>query len=66
VTARAVLGSRHAGWEQLRGFSTDERGRVYAARTDGTVLRLPCARARHLGLMALVSEGRLASPTSSQ
>jgi hypothetical protein len=63
VTARAVFGSRHVKWDDIRGFSTDERGRVYLAGTDGTVLRLPCTRARHLGSIALVSGGRLDAGT---
>jgi hypothetical protein len=54
-----VFGSRRVQWDDIRGFSTDDRGRVYLAGTDGTVLRLPCTRARHLGSIALVSGGRL-------
>ena len=63
ITARALLGSRDMAWEEIRGFSTDERGRVYAARTDGTLVRLPCVRARHLDALALVSGGRLPAQT---
>ena len=59
VTARALFGSRHVKWADIRGFSTDDRGRVDLAGTDGTVLRLPCTRARHLGSIALVSDGRM-------
>jgi len=63
VTARAVFGSRRVKWDEIRGFSTDDRGRVYLAGTDGTVLRLPCTRARHLGMIAVVSGGRLDAGT---
>jgi Bacterial PH domain len=62
VIARAVFGSVHVPWEDVRGLSTDDRGRVYLARLDDTLVRLPCTRARHLPLLALVSGGRLTAP----
>lgn len=62
ITARALLGSQRIDWAQLRGLSTDQRGRIYAARSDGKVVRLPCTRARHLAVLAMVSGGRLDAP----
>jgi hypothetical protein len=59
LTVRAIFGSVHVPWDQILGFSADSRGRIYAARTDETVLRLPCVRLRHLAGLALVSGGRL-------
>ena len=63
ITARAVFGTHRVKWDDIRGFSTDDRGRVYLAATDGTVLRLPCTRARHLGSIALMSGGRMDAGT---
>lgn len=62
ITARALVGSREVPWGSIRGFSTDERGRVHLALTDGGLMRLPCVRARHLAALALVSDGRLDAP----
>ncbi len=62
ITARALIGSQYVPWDSVRGFSTDERGRVHLALTDGRLMRLPCVRPRHLAALALVSGGRLDAP----
>ncbi|HVX44374.1 MAG TPA: PH domain-containing protein [Mycobacteriales bacterium] len=59
VTVRAMLGSRHWDWDDLRGFSTTGRGKLVAVLPDGRIVRLPSARARHLELIGKVSGGRV-------
>jgi PH (Pleckstrin Homology) domain-containing protein len=59
VTVRAMLGSRHWDWDDLRGFSTTGRGMLVAVLLDGRIVRLPSARARHLDLIGKVSAGRV-------
>ena len=59
VTVRAMLGSRHWNWNELRGFSARPRGTLVAVLLDGRTVRLPAARARHLSLIAKVSGGRV-------
>lgn len=59
IRIRAMLGSRHWSWDQLRGLSATERGTLNAVLADGRTVRMPCARARHLRLIAKVSAGRV-------
>jgi hypothetical protein len=59
ITVRAMLGSRHWNWDELRGFSTTGRGTLAAVLQDGRIVRLPSARARHLELIGKVSAGRV-------
>lgn len=59
ITVSAMLGSRHWNWDELRGFSTTGRGALAAVLLDGRIVRLPSARARHLDLIAKVSDGRV-------
>ena len=57
ITVRALFGSRHLGWDNVRGLSVTGRN-VYAVTDQGGV-RLPCVRIRDLATVAEASSGRL-------
>jgi hypothetical protein len=57
VSVRALLGTRHLPWSQIRGLSVTERT-VYLVCHDGSV-RLPCVRIRDLAAVSKASGGRL-------
>jgi hypothetical protein len=57
ITVRALLGSRHLPWDQVRGLSITGAA-VYAVLADGAV-RLPCVRVAHLAALSRASGGRL-------
>jgi hypothetical protein len=59
ITARALLGSQHVSWEELRGVRLTDQGAVYAVATDGTQLKLPCLRAGNLAPLVTASGGRV-------
>lgn len=64
LTVRAVLGSRHVPWDDVRGLSVTGRN-VYAVVAGGSI-RLPCVRVNDLSRMSRASGGRLpalADPT---
>jgi len=57
VSVRAVLGTRHMAWSEIRGLSVTERT-VYVVCRDGSV-RLPCVRISDLAAVSAASGGRL-------
>jgi hypothetical protein len=57
VSVRALLGTRHLTWAQIRGLSVTERS-VYLVCHDGSV-RLPCVRISDLAAVSKASGGRL-------
>ena len=59
VLIRAVLGSRRYGWDHIRGLSAADNGTLCLVLENGSTLRMPCARIRHLDLIARVSGGRV-------
>jgi hypothetical protein len=64
ISVRAVFGTRHLAWAEIRGLSVTERT-VYVVGRDGSV-RLPCVRISDLAAVAKASGGRLpevAAPT---
>lgn len=59
LTVRAIAGHRRFRWEQVAGLSPTARGELRAVLAGGRLVRLPCARLRHLDLLAEASGGRL-------
>jgi hypothetical protein len=59
VTVRAVLGHRTFGWASVRGFAIAARGELRLVLRDGRLVRMPCARLRHLELITAASGGRM-------
>jgi Bacterial PH domain len=57
VSVRALLGTRHMAWPEIRGLSVTERT-VYLVCHDGSV-RLPCVRINDLAAVSKASGGRL-------
>ena len=57
VSVRAMLGTRHLPWHEIRGLSVNERT-VYLVCHDGSV-RLPCVRISDLAGVSKASGGRL-------
>jgi Bacterial PH domain len=57
ITIRALLGSRHLAWDDVRGLSVTGRN-VYAV-TEGGGVRLPCVRISSLAAVSAASGGRL-------
>jgi Bacterial PH domain len=64
VTARTMLRSRRLSWDDIAGLRI--RGaRIAAVLRDGSAVRLPVLRPRHLSLLSTASGGRLPDPTAS-
>jgi hypothetical protein len=63
LTVRQVWGTRRLAWDDVAGLRI-RRSRVAAVRRDGSVVRLPVLRPRHLSLLAAASGGRLPDPTA--
>jgi Bacterial PH domain len=57
ITVRALFGTKHLVWTELRGLSITGRN-LYAVTRDGAI-RLPCVRISDLSAIAAVSGGRL-------
>ncbi|MEP7177810.1 MAG: PH domain-containing protein [Pseudonocardiales bacterium] len=57
VSVRALFGTRHLSWPEIRGLSVTDRT-VYLVCHDGSV-RLPCVRISHLAAVSKASGGRL-------
>lgn len=64
VTARTVLRARRLAWDDIAGLRI-RRARIAAVLRDGTAVRLPVLRPRHLSLLATASGGRLPDPTAT-
>jgi hypothetical protein len=63
VTARTMLRSRRLSWDDIAGLRI-RRARIAAVLRNGTAVRLPVLRPRHLSLLASASGGRLPDPTA--
>lgn len=57
VSVRALVGTRHMPWTEIRGLSVTDRT-VYLVCHDGSV-RLPCVRISDLAAVSTASRGRL-------
>lgn len=64
LTVHTVLRTRRLVWDDIAGLRI-RRSRLSAVRRDGTAVRLPVLRPRHLSLLAAVSGGRLPDPAAA-
>jgi len=63
LTVHSVLRSRRLAWDDIAGLRI-RRSRIGAVRRDGSAVRLPVLRPRHLPLLSAASGGRLPDPTA--
>ena len=63
LTTHTVLGSRRLAWDDIAGLRI-RRSRIGAVLRNGSTVRLPVLRPRHLSLLAAASGGRLPDPTA--
>ena len=63
LTAHTLLRSRRLSWDDIAGLRI-RRGRISAVLRNGTTMRLPVLRARHLSPLSAASGGRLPDPTA--
>jgi hypothetical protein len=63
LTVHRLLGTRTLAWDDIAGLRI-RRARVSAVRRDGSAVRLPVLRPRHLSVLAAASGGRLPDPTA--
>jgi hypothetical protein len=64
LTTHTLLGSRRLAWDDIAGLRI-RRSRIGAVLRDGSTVRLPVLRPRHLSLLAAASGGRLPDPTAA-
>ena len=60
---RTMFGHRHVPWEALKGLAITRRAKVRAVLADDSQIPLPTVRTRHIPVLSLVSDGRVADPT---
>jgi len=60
---RTLFGHRDVPWEALKGLAITRRSKVRAVLADDSQLPLPTVRTRHIPVLSLVSDGRVADPT---
>jgi hypothetical protein len=63
LTAHTMLRSRRLSWDDIRGLRI-RRSRIGAVLRDGSTIRLPVLRPRHLSPLSAASGGRLPDPTA--
>jgi hypothetical protein len=63
VTVRTLRGTRPLGWDSIRGLRM-RKNKVWAVLTDGSQVRLPVVRPRHLPVLSAASGGRLPDPSA--
>ncbi len=61
ITVRAILRSERLTWEHVRGLVVRE-DKISVSLDDGTVVRLPYVRVRHLAVLSQASDGRVPAP----
>jgi Bacterial PH domain len=64
LTTHTLFGSRRLSWDDIAGLRI-RRARISAVLRDGSTLRLPVLRPRHLSLLSAASGGRLPDPTAA-
>ena len=62
VTARALLGSETASWENIEGLRFGKSSWAHARLKDGTEMRLPAVTFATLPLLTEASDGRVPNP----
>lgn len=60
---RDLLRSHRLSWDDVRGLSVSNRGKVSAVTADGATVGLPAVRSRNLPALSLISGGRVPDPT---
>jgi hypothetical protein len=63
LTTHTLLRSRRLSWDDIAGLRI-RRSRIGAVLRNGTTVRLPVLRPRHLSLLAAASGGRLPDPSA--
>jgi Bacterial PH domain len=63
LTVHTMVGSRRLAWDDIAGLRI-RRARVGGVLRNGSTVRLPVLRPRHLSLLAAASGGRLPDPTA--
>ncbi|MEU3271613.1 PH domain-containing protein [Saccharomonospora sp. NPDC006951] len=63
LTVRTVFGTRELPWTSLKALAITRKSRVEAVLTDGSRVRLPTVRTRHLPVLSLVSDGLVSDPS---
>ncbi|HVW40475.1 MAG TPA: PH domain-containing protein [Amycolatopsis sp.] len=63
LDTRTMFGHREIPWDALKGLAITPRSKVRAVLADDSQLPLPTVRTRHIPVMSLVSDGRVADPT---
>ena len=63
LTAHTMLRSRRLSWDDIAGLRI-RRSRIGAVLRNGTTVRLPVLRPRHLSLLAAASGGSSADPSA--
>jgi hypothetical protein len=63
LTTHTMFGSRRLVWDDIAGLRI-RRSRIGAVLRDGSTVRLPVLRPRHLSVLAAASGGRLPDPTA--
>ena len=63
LTTHTLLGTRRLAWDDIAGLRI-RRSRIGAVLRNGSTVRLPVLRPRHLSLLAAASGGRLPDPTA--
>jgi hypothetical protein len=63
LTTHTLLGSRRLAGDDIAGLRI-RRSRIGAVLWDGSTVRLPVLRPRHLSLLAAASGGRLPDPSA--
>lgn len=61
---RTVTSARSVAWSELKGIAIGENSKARAVLTDGSEVKLPSVRTRHLPLLSLVSGGIVPDPTA--
>jgi Bacterial PH domain len=65
LTTRTLFGGRTIEWTQIRSLKLPRRGWVSAVLDGDELAPLPGIRTRHLSMLAMVSDGRLADPNAA-
>src|SRR6185437_7565002 len=63
LTTHTLFGSRRLAWDDIAGLRI-RRSRIGAVLRNGSTVRLPVLRPRHLSLLSAASGGRLPDPTA--
>jgi len=65
LVVHRLLRTRRVPWSEVEGLRLEERSWVRAVLGSGEEVVLPAVRARHLPLLAAVSNGRIDDPTAA-